>query len=433
MAFINNSQVKAFPVALSVAGSKFTSEDNITGIIRAVVDRENYIISGANNEYEFVLHGYYFKIIYSAGSSDMWVGIYTDNSNRLIGFTDRGAPTTEIDSGDYFRGLIIGTTQRAVTRSVSSSYSHYYLQILDDGQLVEANMSKFNSTALDGSPNYDPDSDKVISGKGVKAALDTLDVAKVGQTGYFISEISETDGKISATASQFSVSNTLTSGTSSAGPKISTSVNSITGSTVELNKATTSAYGVTKLATSISTDTTTAATPNLVNSVNSRLGTRISALETRVDVPASNNTLGGIKLGYTQSGKNYPVVLDSNNRAYVNVPWSAGESYSLPVASNSTRGGIKIGYTQSGKNYPVQLSSEKAYVNVPWSDTTYSGTDPISISNNNEITLGTVPVGKGGTGRTTVSGAKTNLGIPTVTSGTSLPSSGAEGDIFILY
>ncbi len=71
MAFINKSQVKAFPVALSISGSKFTSEDNITGIIRAVVDKENYIISGANNEYEFVLHGYYFKIIYSAGSSDM--------------------------------------------------------------------------------------------------------------------------------------------------------------------------------------------------------------------------------------------------------------------------------------------------------------------------------------------------------------------------
>lgn len=43
---------------------------------------------------------------------------------------------------------------------------------------------------------------------------------------------------------------------------------------------------------------------------------------------------------------------------------------SIPVATDSALGGIKIGYTQSGKNYPVQLdSNNKAYVNVPWTDT----------------------------------------------------------------
>lgn len=47
-------------------------------------------------------------------------------------------------------------------------------------------------------------------------------------------------------------------------------------------------------------------------------------------------------------------------------------NYSLPLATSSVRGGIKIGYTQSGKNYPVVLSNEQAYVNVPWTDTTYS-------------------------------------------------------------
>ncbi len=46
--------------------------------------------------------------------------------------------------------------------------------------------------------------------------------------------------------------------------------------------------------------------------------------------------------------------------------------YTLPAASSTVRGGVKIGYTASGKNYPVQLSSEKMYVNVPWTDTTYS-------------------------------------------------------------
>lgn len=50
-------------------------------------------------------------------------------------------------------------------------------------------------------------------------------------------------------------------------------------------------------------------------------------------------------------------------------------NYSLPTASSTTKGGITLGYSQSGKNYPVVLDSNgKAYVNVPWTDTntTYS-------------------------------------------------------------
>ena len=39
------------------------------------------------------------------------------------------------------------------------------------------------------------------------------------------------------------------------------------------------------------------------------------------------------------------------------------------LATASERGGIQIGYTENGKNYPVELASEKAYVNVPWVDT----------------------------------------------------------------
>jgi hypothetical protein len=44
-------------------------------------------------------------------------------------------------------------------------------------------------------------------------------------------------------------------------------------------------------------------------------------------------------------------------------------AYSLPAASSSTRGGVKIGYSENGKNYPVEVSSEKMFVNVPWTDT----------------------------------------------------------------
>lgn len=45
-------------------------------------------------------------------------------------------------------------------------------------------------------------------------------------------------------------------------------------------------------------------------------------------------------------------------------------NYSLPTASSTIKGGITLGYSQNGKNYPVVLDTNgKAYVNVPWTDT----------------------------------------------------------------
>ena len=44
----------------------------------------------------------------------------------------------------------------------------------------------------------------------------------------------------------------------------------------------------------------------------------------------------------------------------------------LDLATSSARGGVKIGFAESGKNYPVELSSEKMFVNVPWTDTVYT-------------------------------------------------------------
>ena len=54
---------------------------------------------------------------------------------------------------------------------------------------------------------------------------------------------------------------------------------------------------------------------------------------------------------------------------------STESDYKLPLASANTRGGIKSGYAQNGKNYPVQINAqEQAYVSVPWTDnnTTYA-------------------------------------------------------------
>lgn len=87
---------------------------------------------------------------------------------------------------------------------------------------------------------------------------------------------------------------------------------------------------------------------------------------------ATSTVLGLVKVGYTESGKNYPVELDADDKMFVNVPWTdTNTTYSQ--ATSSTLGLIKIGYTESGKNYPIKLNtSGQAYVNVPWEDTTYS-------------------------------------------------------------
>lgn len=48
---------------------------------------------------------------------------------------------------------------------------------------------------------------------------------------------------------------------------------------------------------------------------------------------------------------------------------STESDYQLPLASDNIRGGIKSGYAQNGKNYPVQINAqEQAYVSVPWTD-----------------------------------------------------------------
>lgn len=69
------------------------------------------------------------------------------------------------------------------------------------------------------------------------------------------------------------------------------------------------------------------------------------------------------------------------------VSWSGvtgkPSTFTPPTSSATVLGGIKVGYTTSGKNYKVQLdSSGNAYVNVPWTDTntTYTNMGAASAS-----------------------------------------------------
>ena len=55
---------------------------------------------------------------------------------------------------------------------------------------------------------------------------------------------------------------------------------------------------------------------------------------------ASNDALGGIKTGYTQNAKNYPVSVDEDGKAYVNVPWTDNNT-TYNAANTTTLGLVK--------------------------------------------------------------------------------------------
>lgn len=104
-------------------------------------------------------------------------------------------------------------------------------------------------------------------------------------------------------------------------------------------------------------------------------------------------------------------VLKSNGTTVYWGDAAADSTYSLPLASSTVRGGVKIGYSSSGKNYAVELSNEKMYVNVPWTNTTYSAGTGLSLSGTT-FNISKVPIENGGTNATTASNARNNLKVP---------------------
>lgn len=93
---------------------------------------------------------------------------------------------------------------------------------------------------------------------------------------------------------------------------------------------------------------------------------------TEADIQISLKGVNDFQLGFIAmnavTSQSAGVMIPSDKTKLDGIAENAN-NYSLPLAATSTRGGIQLGYSQNGRNYPVQLSGEKAYVNVPWTDT----------------------------------------------------------------
>lgn len=88
------------------------------------------------------------------------------------------------------------------------------------------------------------------------------------------------------------------------------------------------------------------------------------------DINTALSTAGAYALAQTIAGSNAGITDVKVGNTSVVAP--STNTATIPVASSNALGVIQIGYSANDKNYPVQLSNNKAYVNVPWTNTTYS-------------------------------------------------------------
>ena len=100
---------------------------------------------------------------------------------------------------------------------------------------------------------------------------------------------------------------------------------------------------------------------------------------TGLDIPGSDTT-------YSNATQSAAGLMSATDKAKLDGIASNANNYTLPVASTSARGGIKIGYSQTGVNFPVLLSSEKAYVQVGTATTSGMGTLKVAGSRDSSIT-----------------------------------------------
>lgn len=104
------------------------------------------------------------------------------------------------------------------------------------------------------------------------------------------------------------------------------------------------------------------------NSANNRIYTTVIAnsatATTRVESVTANPYINLVQT--QESTKTVAGTFRIVGTGHIAVSGQTQVSISLGAADSTNYGGIKIGYSTSGRNYAVQLSNGQAFVNVPW-------------------------------------------------------------------
>ena len=109
-------------------------------------------------------------------------------------------------------------------------------------------------------------------------------------------------------------------------------------------------------------------------------GTGLNLVGTTFNNTAPDQTVSLTGSGATSISGTYPnfTISSTDTNTDTNTTYS--------TATSGTLGLVKIGYGENGKNYPVELSSGKMFVNVPWvdtntdTDTTYTAGNGLTLT-----------------------------------------------------
>ena len=251
-----------------------------------------------------------------AESSDMMEALETANSKKV----DKGAKGSTIKP-IYFDNNGAQEIAHTIEKSVPSDakFTDTTYTLIKDGSNIKLvdNSGKVISTVTDNDTNTDTNTTYTLDKDGSNIKL-------VDNSGKVISTIVDSD-------TQVTVDSALS--TTSTNPVQNKIINSALANKVDK----VSGKG-------LSTNDYTTEEKNKLAGI--AAGANAYTLPT-----ATASDLGGVKIGYSQSGKNYPVALDANGRMYVNVPWEDTNTHYNAYNSVGNSDSISNGSTSNGATY----------------------------------------------------------------------------------
>ena len=176
MAYIASENIKVFPSVgrdtTIDADSELTNEKNLSNILRNLYKRESFVISeNTNDEFEFVIYGYYFRVKSGQLPIEENKKLYAhievlegfDSSNtyqqlKLFNQTTDNNSLQVLDNNNEFQGISFDDSETHTAPEHSGRVA-YTLQLLDErGQVPRKSLLHYKSNEI-----LDEDTDNYIN------------------------------------------------------------------------------------------------------------------------------------------------------------------------------------------------------------------------------------------------------------------------------